>query len=688
MVMRASPVILALVAAACAGVAPPPPPAPAPAAPVPLTEREVGIIAQLIRHEDERRLETLAFGTWRADSSVEIRRRAALALGRIGDVGAEPMLLAALADSAPAVRREAAFALGLLGDTTAAVTAALAGALADEPTVAREAAAALGKLRTFASFNALWPLLADPASTTGDVLGAALLAVWHLPQAERALPPLAPLLAHPDSAIRWRATYAVMRIGTPASVAMLLPNVADSVALVRSVAIRGLRRPVADSAGETDAARVALEAALSDPDGHVRISALNAIVTWSDSAFGPAATAGLDDPDGNVRVAAAQALKASGGGRAALALLAVTGDGAAPAGIRAAALDALVAIDPSLAARVASGWLGEPRWLMRYFVVRAFGGQPWGAAGDVLSRAARDPYPLVATNALSALARGRDTPAAARTLFLEGMRREEPEVRAAAIRGLARTAGTSDLGVFLDAYERAAGDSNKVAALAAVDGLGAVRRAGVPAENAFFARFEPPSDPVLLRRIAARLGGSWPVPPVAEPGPRPDAYYIDAVERLVAPLHRGEPAPRLVFRMPEGEIEVEFAPEDSPLTVLNMISLVESGYFDVNGDVDRHRWHRVVPNFVLQDGDTRGDGGGGPGYAIRDEINRIRYDRGVLGMALSGPDTGGSQFFITHSPQPHLDGTYTIFGRVVRGMDVADRVLQDDPILEMRIIHP
>jgi cyclophilin family peptidyl-prolyl cis-trans isomerase len=138
----------------------------------------------------------------------------------------------------------------------------------------------------------------------------------------------------------------------------------------------------------------------------------------------------------------------------------------------------------------------------------------------------------------------------------------------------------------------------------------------------------------------------------------------------------------------EGEIEVEFAPQDAPLTVLNMIHLVESGYFDGQGDIDRQRWHRVVPNFVLQDGDTRGDGGGGPGYSIRDEINRLRYDRGVIGMALSGPDTGGSQFFITHSPQPHLDGGYTVFGRVIRGMDRADRVVQDEPILEMRIIRP
>ena len=85
---------------------------------------------------------------------------------------------------------------------------------------------------------------------------------------------------------------------------------------------------------------------------------------------------------------------------------------------------------------------------------------------------------------------------------------------------------------------------------------------------------------------------------------------------------------------------------------------------------DRHffdggTWHRVVPNFVIQDGDPRGDGWGGPGFALRDENNRRRYGRGTVGMALSGPDTGGSQFFITHSPQPHLDGTYPVIGEVV-----------------------
>ena len=95
--------------------------------------------------------------------------------------------------------------------------------------------------------------------------------------------------------------------------------------------------------------------------------------------------------------------------------------------------------------------------------------------------------------------------------------------------------------------------------------------------------------------------------------------------------------------------------------------------------------HRVVPNFVLQDGDPTGTGNGGPGYEIRDELNPLEYRRGTVGMALSGPDTGGSQWFVTHSPQPHLNALYTAFGQVVSGQDVVERIEQGDRIVRVTV---
>lgn len=137
-----------------------------------------------------------------------------------------------------------------------------------------------------------------------------------------------------------------------------------------------------------------------------------------------------------------------------------------------------------------------------------------------------------------------------------------------------------------------------------------------------------------------------------------------------------------VFTTEKGVFEIELLGEDAPLTVDNFIKLASSGYF--NG----LEVHRVVANFVMQDGDPRGDGNGGPGWSIRCEINMQPYDRGAVGMALSGKDTGGSQWFVTHSPQPHLDGDYTVFGRVKgTGMDIVDGIVRGDKILSVKIVE-
>ena len=147
-------------------------------------------------------------------------------------------------------------------------------------------------------------------------------------------------------------------------------------------------------------------------------------------------------------------------------------------------------------------------------------------------------------------------------------------------------------------------------------------------------------------------------------------------------LARKNGAVRAVLQTEKGTFTIDLLPEDAPLTVDNFIKLARSGYF--NG----LEVHRVVPNFVMQDGDPRGDGNGGPGWSIRCEMNMVPYERGVVGMALSGKDTGGSQWFVTHSPQPHLDGGYTVFGRVNEtGMKVVDKIVRGDRIVSVRIVE-
>jgi peptidyl-prolyl cis-trans isomerase B (cyclophilin B) len=125
-----------------------------------------------------------------------------------------------------------------------------------------------------------------------------------------------------------------------------------------------------------------------------------------------------------------------------------------------------------------------------------------------------------------------------------------------------------------------------------------------------------------------------------------------------------------------GAIDLELFPEHAPVTVNNFLFLVREGFYD------GVTFHRVIPDFMIQGGDPTGTGRGGPGYRFPDELagNPLRHERGVISMANAGPDTNGSQFFITHLPQPHLDGKHTVFGRVTGGMEVVDAIRQGDVI--------
>ncbi len=131
-----------------------------------------------------------------------------------------------------------------------------------------------------------------------------------------------------------------------------------------------------------------------------------------------------------------------------------------------------------------------------------------------------------------------------------------------------------------------------------------------------------------------------------------------------------------------GNIELELFPAHAPRTVNNFIFLARDGFYD------GVRFHRVIANFMIQGGDPTGTGRGGPGYRFEDEFddNPLRHERGVISMANAGPDTNGSQFFITHGPQPHLDGRHTVFGKVTAGMDVVDAIQQGDSMVAVRVV--
>lgn len=147
-------------------------------------------------------------------------------------------------------------------------------------------------------------------------------------------------------------------------------------------------------------------------------------------------------------------------------------------------------------------------------------------------------------------------------------------------------------------------------------------------------------------------------------------------------LSRKNGTVKAVFTTQKGTFTIVFNPEEAPLTVDNFVNLARRGYFN-GAEV-----HRVVANFVMQDGDPTGTGSGGPGLSIRCEVNMLEYERGSVGMALSGKDTGGSQWFVTHSPQPHLDGGYTVFGHVNEtDMKVVDSIVRGDKILSVKIIE-
>jgi len=185
-------------------------------------------------------------------------------------------------------------------------------------------------------------------------------------------------------------------------------------------------------------------------------------------------------------------------------------------------------------------------------------------------------------------------------------------------------------------------------------------------------------QPVVCTMLGFALLGSLYLAGCAEAVPSGGQKPRPAAD--LAPKPVAGPLPQVTMRTDKGDIVLELAEDDAPNTVANFISLAEKGFYD--GLV----FHRVIPNFMIQGGCPKGDGTGGPGYVIADEFSpRLKHARGVISMANAGPNTGGSQFFITHVATPWLDGKHAVFGRVIKGMDVVDAIQMGNRIEKVTV---
>jgi cyclophilin family peptidyl-prolyl cis-trans isomerase len=625
-----------------------------------------------------------------ADPEARVRRRAAMAIGRVGLAEGVKPLTVALADADPEVREMAAFALGLIADASAA--APLTTALADaSPTVRGRAAEALGLIGSAPGAEAAARAAADPIGR--------MAAEYARSAAVRAVPPddetwpaapeveafrlgiYALVRLHAYEALTaavidngspvttwWPVAYAFGRIEDPRAEPVLVKLLATRAKYTSAFAARGLgvikaRAAVAPLNALIQEAKTPIE---------VKVSAIRALGSIADPAAGAPLAALASDPatDPNVRlevVAALGAMKAADGLPVVQDLLSDPWPS-----MRAAALRAAAAIDPDSFVLVLSSMDPDPQWVVRAAMASVLATMPADVALGRVQSMLRDEDKRVLPAVLSALAHFKAPDAA--TVAMAQLKEPDFAVRAAAAQviGDMKPAGGAD--ALRAAYTLALGDATIDARASMLDAL--VQYGAGEAVPTLKEALGDKDWALRLHAAAAlaKLDPSTDATRVIRPAPgAPIARYDDP--QLIAPAF----SPHVFLETAKGTIEVELAVLDAPQTASNFIALTARGFF--NG----LQVHRVVPNFVVQDGDPRGDGEGGPGYSIRDELNERPFLRGTVGMALSGKDTGGSQFFITHSPQPHLDAKYTVFGRVVNGMDVVDRIQAGDVIQRVRV---
>lgn len=502
------------------------------------------------------------------------------------------------------------------------------------------------------------------------------------------------LLVNSDPEIRWRAVYALMRSGNPRFANEMLLTLKDDDYRVRMDAAHALGAmglDKADKALRNNVVNALLEIGSNDTDWRVRVNAMAALGNFKfpvddlKKIYFLTAFEGKKDKDLHVRITAIKSMAAGYQNdikdiRAFLTPFAakhwLTMDWHEKAEFMISVTQMFgngLMDQPSFTDWLQSCLTDSNRYL-RARCVTALGNLRSPKVLPLLEKCLADSFPLVQTNALDVLSNVKTVQS--RELLLRALQIHNLTVISVAAgyltedetiknnSSLKKEMATKIITGFKSAP---APDIESVAII--FDVLGELKN---EASADFLKTFLNDRDKIIAQSAAKNLEKI-----TGEKITIEKPIYHDVDYRALLELKSKKPS--AIIETSQGTIAIDFLMDDAPLTAMNFIRLAEKKFFD------GVYFHRVVPNFVIQTGDPTGTGWGGPGYAIRSEFNQRKYERGVVGMASSGKDTEGSQWFITHSAQPHLDGRYTIFAKVTKGMDVVDKIQVGDKVESIKI---
>jgi cyclophilin family peptidyl-prolyl cis-trans isomerase len=609
-------------------------------------------LQQLYTLQDERNTTQLL--TFLNHPNAQYRREAAIAFGSMQDSVAIPQLLLSLSDTASDIRLAAAYALGQIGNKKAQQAMMRHINQEQRPAVQAELLEALGKLTDASGLSYLVSYQApNETAQAGQAWGLYRAGLRQVSSTQAIEKAVQWLTENASYEVRLAAAHQLAR--TPKL--DLTPYRQQLTTVVTSDESADVRMAVAQAFSKINARdKAALLSGIvqSDPDYRVRLSAIRAMGGLEFDEIDDAIVVGLTDENINTAVATAEFLQAN------------------PAGVNAATLQK--ALDKVEDGRVRAGliWVilrnspDKAQLSQKYRQLYLSTQNPYDKA-HILKALSADydnykfiaeqtfaaPQPVIGTYGMEALSAMRQQADFPKTLEQD----------------------------FADIFRKGIGSGDvSLAGLAA----GVIRNPKLNYRDtyrdyAFLTEAQQklvlPRDMetnIELQKTIDYLSGR------EEPSEAPKNPFTHPIDwKLVQTIH---PDQEVVIETEKGAIMLQLFVEDAPGSVANFVELVNKQFFD------GLYFHRVVPNFVAQGGDQRGDGWGSSDYSIRSEFAPLHYREGYVGMASAGKDTESNQWFITHSPTPHLDGRYTIFAKVIEGMDVVHQLKVGDKIKQVNVL--